>query len=52
MLINTLVTVLASIFIGYYKLKEMINNYRLNIYRQISYSDINDQKDVDIIVSV
>ncbi len=36
MLINTLVTVLASIFIGYYKLKEIINNYRLNIYRQVS----------------
>ena len=52
MLINTLVTVLASIFIGYYKLKEMINKYKLSIYRKVSYVEINDQKDVDIIVSI
>lgn len=52
MLINTLVTVLASIFIGYYKCREMINNYRLNGYGQVLYTEINNRKDVDIIVSV
>ncbi len=35
MLINNIVTVTASIFIGYYKVKEIINNKRKHIYSQI-----------------
>jgi MtN3 and saliva related transmembrane protein len=36
MLINTLVTVLASIFIGYYKVKEIINSNKRKIYMEVS----------------
>ena len=37
LLINTLVTVLSSIFIGYYKVKEIIREKRNEIYRQVSF---------------
>ncbi len=47
LLINTLVTVLSSIFISYYKVKEIINNKRLNIYSQIPNNNINNIDDVN-----
>jgi MtN3 and saliva related transmembrane protein len=34
-LINNLVTVLSSIFIGFYKVKEIINKRRLETYQQL-----------------
>ncbi len=46
LLINTLVTVLSSIFISYYKVKEIINNKRLNIYSQISDNNIDSDSDI------
>jgi len=42
MLINNLVTVSASIFIGYYKVKEIINNKRKHIYSQLN--DLENEK--------
>ena len=39
MLINNIVTVLASILIGYYKMKEIINFRRQNKYQQITMLD-------------
>jgi MtN3 and saliva related transmembrane protein len=35
-LINNLVTVLSSIFIGFYKIKEIINKKRLETYQQLN----------------
>ena len=47
MLINNLVTVLASIFIGYYKIKEIIDSRRKNIYNQIGNGNDNGDDDED-----
>ena len=38
MLLNNLVSVLASVFIGYYKLREIIQD-RKKVHRQIIYDD-------------
>lgn len=43
MLINNLVTVIASLFIGYYKIKEIYYDYYKNkIYKVISVDDYED----------
>jgi MtN3 and saliva related transmembrane protein len=42
MLINNIVTVAASIFIGYYKVKEIINNKKKHIYDQLNDYEINE----------
>jgi MtN3 and saliva related transmembrane protein len=47
MLINNLVTVLASIFIGYYKIKEIIDSKRKNIYNQICNGNDNGNDNGD-----
>ncbi len=44
MLINNIVTVAASIFIGYYKVKEIINNKKKHIYDQLNDYEINKNK--------
>ena len=41
-LINNLVTVLSSIFIGFYKVKEIINKRRLETYQQLIDMQNND----------
>jgi MtN3 and saliva related transmembrane protein len=52
LLINTLVTVLASIFIGYYKVKEIINKKKFELYLQISNNEVeyvdNDEKIISV----
>jgi MtN3 and saliva related transmembrane protein len=48
LLINTLVTVLSSIFIGYYKIKEILRERVERIHREVSfgsYQSLNNQND-------
>ena len=40
LLINTLVTVIASIFIGYYKVVEIINKKRFELYIKITNNEV------------
>ncbi len=50
LLINTLVTVLSSIFIGYYKVKDIINEHRKSIYKELTngqYQVITDHNNSD-----
>jgi MtN3 and saliva related transmembrane protein len=47
LVINNTVTVLSTAYIGYYKIKELWNDYKLKIYSQIATND-----DTDIIVTV
>ena len=51
MLINNLITLFSTLFLGYYKTKEIINDYKLkniNEYMQI-YNQDNNQKNNQII---
>jgi uncharacterized protein with PQ loop repeat len=43
MLINNIVTILSSAFIGYYKIKEIYNEYKLKQYKLLSSDIINDE---------
>ena len=52
MLINNLVTVAASIFIGYYKIKEIINLRKKHIYSQVSNGSYNNPPDTNLIIYV
>ena len=42
MLINNIVTILSSAFIGYYKVKEIYNEYKLKQYKLVSDDITND----------
>ena len=50
MLVNTLVTVASSIFIGYYKVREIINKKKFAIYSKFTsrHNDI----DTDVILAI
>lgn len=50
LLINTLVTVLSSIFIGYYKVKEIINEKKIMEYQKLNYDYQNDSDVIQISV--
>ncbi len=48
MLLNNIVTVIASMFIGYYKVIEIYNNYKKNHYRSITnnHPDLEDSNNI------
>jgi MtN3 and saliva related transmembrane protein len=50
MLINTLVTVASSIFIGYYKVREIINKKKFTIYSKFTSS--HNDTDTDVILAI
>ena len=55
MLINTLVTVASSIFIGYYKVREKINKKKFAIYTKFTSShnkNNNINNDTDVILAI
>ena len=53
MLVNTLVTVASSIFIGYYKVREIINKKRYIIYNKFTSENKNrDDTDTDVILAI
>ena len=55
MLVNTLVTVASSIFIGYYKVREIINKKRFAIYTKFTSSrnkNNNINTDTDVILEI
>ena len=57
MLVNTLVTVASSIFIGYYKVREIINKKRYMIYSKFTsenriIKNRNVDRDTDVILEI
>jgi MtN3 and saliva related transmembrane protein len=57
MLVNTLVTVASSIFIGYYKVREIINKKRYMIYNKFTsdnriMKNRNVYRDTDVILEI
>jgi len=48
-LINNLVTVLSSMFIGFYKVKEIINKRRLETYQQLIDMENNNSNNLKIL---
>jgi MtN3 and saliva related transmembrane protein len=48
-LINNLVTVLSSMFIGFYKVKEIINKRRLETYQQLIDMEKNNSNNLKIL---
>jgi uncharacterized protein with PQ loop repeat len=50
MLINNLITLLSTIFLGYYKVKEIIYDYknrRVNVYMEVNDNNINNNLNLD-----
>jgi uncharacterized protein with PQ loop repeat len=50
MLINNLITLLSTIFLGYYKVKEIIYDYknkRVNVYMEVNDNNINNNLNLE-----